>query len=160
MVEMILVIVIMGIVLALGGLVLGRAFESYRLAEDTADAGSQARLALERMGRELRAVRTAAAADHAWTANSVRFMDVNGNAVCFYQVGTQLLRSLDGPASVCGTTSPQPLADNIAANGFAVAVLQADGNPAGQAYYVALTLAVAEGPVSETFRVTVKPRMF
>jgi type II secretory pathway pseudopilin PulG len=160
MVEMILVIVIMGIVFALGGLVLGRAFESYRLAADAADAGAQARLALERMGRELRAVRTAAAGDLAWTANSVRFIDLNGNAVCFYQAGTQLLRSLDGPASACGTTAPQPLADHIAANGFTVAVLQANGAAAGQAYYVALTLTVAEGAVNETFRVTVKPRMF
>lgn len=166
LVEMIIVIVVLGAIFAVGGLVLGRAFESYALTQTTTDVDWQGRVALERMVRELREIRTATAADLDMTsATQIRFIDAAGGGVCFYRDGatSRLMRSADGPLSACGATAPQPLADNIAAGGLNFYYYRNNGNVAAaatQVYYITLTLNVVDGQVNETYRVTVMPRRF
>jgi prepilin-type N-terminal cleavage/methylation domain-containing protein len=163
LVEMIVVITVMGVVFAMGGLIFGRAFESYHLARMTTDAAAQGRLALERVARELRQARGANANDLALdvAATSVRFNDLNGNGVCFYQAGTQLMRSGDGPASACGTTQAQPLADRLTTPGFALVAVTLSGvstTTATGAYYLAVTISVNNDGAIETYRTAVFPR--
>lgn len=163
MLEVIIVIVVIGVIFGLGAVVIGRAFESYDLARRATDVDWQGRVALERMARELRHVRSMTAADFAFAASEVRFIDVDGNAVCFRLAGGTIERSEDGPAGACGTTSPQPLADSIAANGLTFAAYERDGNPTlvvDDMYYVAIALRVVRGDIDETFRVTVQPRRY
>jgi MSHA biogenesis protein MshO len=126
LIEVIMTIVILGIVAALGVSMMGGSIEAYVAGRDHLDADWRARVALERMTRELRAVRTASAADlDSASAGQIRFNDKSGNAVCFYLVGTTLMRSSDFTAA-CGTTNPQALTDGV--NALAFSYRQNDPN--------------------------------
>jgi prepilin-type N-terminal cleavage/methylation domain-containing protein len=170
LVEMIVVVTILAIVAAAGALMLGRGFESWQLARETGEVGWQGRVALERLTRELRDIRSATTNDLAFTANpmtQLRFIDVDGNAVCFYLSGTQLMRSADGPTGVCGTTSPQPLADNVVAGSLSFNFYKNDGgaltippDTLANAFYITLAFQVTSGQAAETWRTTVQPRRF
>lgn len=162
LIEMIAVIVLLGIIFGFGGVFLGNVFSGYALKRDATDAEWQAKVALERMARELRAVRMATAADlDIASAAQVRFTDTDGNGVCFYRSGNRVMRSANGPASACGTTSAQPLADNVTALTFTYW----DNTGAATAtvanvYYITVDLTVAEGGYSGQFRTNVRPRNF
>lgn len=161
---MILVIVLAAIIFGFGSVLLGRVFSSYSTKQDITDADWQAKVALERVARELRAVRNATAADlDIASAAQVRFIDTDGNGVCFYRdvAANRIMRSADGPATACGTTGPQTLADNITALSFTY------WNNAGAAtavvasvYYITMDMTVVEGSYSGRFRTNVQPRNF
>jgi hypothetical protein len=163
MVEMIIVIVVLGAIFAIGALVLGRAFESYVLTQQTTGVDWQGRVAMERMVRELRGIRSATATDLAIaTPGEIYFTDIGGNAVCFYRSGAGELRRGTAMAN-CSSGATQPLADNVAAGGLTFSYFQQDGTVTAtpsQVYYVTVSLAVSEGSISETYRVSVKPRRF
>lgn len=166
MVEMIAAIVIVGIVFGLGAIVLGRAFESYALTQDAADVDWQGRVALERIARELRELRSAAGTDLAFTGNpmaKLQFVTADGGGVCFYLAGVRLMRSADAPGSPCGTTNPRPLADGV--TGFQVRLFKNDGtglvvppDSLSQAYYFTVELSVGAGSLAEAYRLSVQPR--
>lgn len=164
LVELIAVIVVAGILFSFGSVLLSRIFSSYSLKQDVADADWQAKVALERAARELRAVRSATAADlDIASLTQVRFVDTDGNGVCFYHNGAanRIMRSDDGPATACGTNNPQALADNITSltfsywdnTGAATAVV-------ASVYYITLGITVVEGSYSASFRTNVRPRNF
>lgn len=159
---MIAVIVIFGIVMSIGVLVLGRSFESYQLTREVTNVDWHGRVALERLTRELREIRSTADLEFTATpATELKFIDAAGSAVCFYSAGGRLMRSADGPGGTCGTTSPQPLADNASSLNFYFH--QSDGSNATLAsnvYYIVVTFNVATGQVSEPYRVSVQPRRF
>jgi prepilin-type N-terminal cleavage/methylation domain-containing protein len=162
LIEMVAVIVVAGILFSFGSVLLGNVFSGYSLKRDTADADWQAKVALERMARELRAVRLATATDlDIASAAQVRFVDTDGNGVCFYRNGNRIMRSADGPATACGTTNPEVLADNITALGFGY--WRNDGAnavTAAEVYYLTVTINVVEGSYSAGFRTSVRPRNF
>lgn len=164
LVEMIVVIVIFGIVMSIGVLVLGRSFETYQLTREVTNVDWHGRVALERLTRELREIRSATVTDLEFTATpatQLKFIDAAGGSVCFYLSGGRLMRSADGPGGTCGTTSPQPLADNASSLNFYFH--QSDGSNATLAtnvYYIAVSFTVTNGQVSEPYRVSVQPRRF
>jgi prepilin-type N-terminal cleavage/methylation domain-containing protein len=164
LVEMVLVIMLAGIIFSLGSVMLGKVFSSYAMKRDVTDADWQAKVALERAARELRAVRSATAADlDIASFTQVRFVDTDGNGVCFYHNGAanRVMRSADGPATACGTNNPQPLADNVTSltfsywdnTGAATAVV-------ASVYYITIGITVIEGSYSASFRTNVRPRNF
>ena len=164
---MVAVIVVMGIIFSLGSVLLGKVFSSYSLKRDVTDADWQAKVALERMARELRAVRLATAADlDIASAAQIRFVDTDGNGVCFYRNGAanRIMRSADGPATTCGTTNVQPLADNVTALTFSywdssgTEILP--GGVVTNVYYVTVDMTVVEGGYNGQFRTNVRPRNF
>lgn len=157
MVELVLVIVIVAIIASLGAQMMGSGFQSYFSGRDISRGDWQARVALERMTRELRAVRSATAADLIISpASEITFVNSDGATVRFYVVGTQLMRSNGGVAGA------QPLADGISALSFSY--LQADGTtPAASATlvrYITVSFTVTRGPATTTLRTTVNPRNF
>lgn len=162
LVEMIVVIVIFGIVASLGVLVLGRSFESYQLTREVTNVDWHGRVALERLTRELREIRSTADLEFTATPASVlKFTDASGSAVCFYLASGRLMRSADGPGGTCGTTSPQPLADN--ASGLNFYFVQRDGSNATLAtnvFYITASFTITNGQVTEPYRVSVQPRRF
>ena len=166
MVEMIIVIVIMGAIFAVGSLVFGRAFESYALTRQTANVDWQGRVAMERMTRELREIRSATATDLAISATStdpIYFYDADGNPVCFVLSSGSLRRGVDAPGAGSCASSLQPLADNVTANGLNFYYYQNDGTATSapsEVFFITVTLAITEGGISETYRVTVQPRRF
>lgn len=166
LVEMIVVIVVMAAIFATGGMALGRAFESYALTKTATDVDWQGRVALERMVRELREIRTPTAADlDISSTTQVWFVDASGNGVCFYRdaATNRLMRSAAASAATCSAvaSNPQPLASSIAAVNFYY-YTNAGGAPlsAAQVYYVAATVNVAAGQINETFTASLVPRRF
>src|SRR5690349_11514938 len=83
-IEMVITIVLVSIVFVLGALMLGRAFDSYDATQMTTDVDWQGRVALERMVRELRGIRSSADLTMSSTSTDpIFFTDVGGNNVCF-----------------------------------------------------------------------------
>jgi len=165
LIEMVLVIILVGIIFSMGGVMLGKVFSSYSAKQEIAEADWQAKVALERAARELRAVRTATAADlDVASTAQVRFIDTDGNGVCFYRDAAtkRIMRSAQAPTvGVPGDpcSGGESLADHITAlsfsywtsNGAATAVT-------ASVYYITLDMTVAEGVYNSSFRTNVRPR--
>jgi hypothetical protein len=158
-----MVIVITGVIFALGGLIVSEGFRPFAHSRDVADADWQGRLALARMVRELRAVRSASPVDLTTVPDTeIRFFDNNGNGVCFYRNGTTLMRSADGPGTACDTTTPQPLADGVTALQFQY--WRTDGvtgtTTETEVYYITVNVTVAKADYVGSFETTVYGRNF
>jgi prepilin-type N-terminal cleavage/methylation domain-containing protein len=167
LVELIVVIILTGIIFSFGSALLGKVFSSYSLKQDVADSDWQAKVALERMARELRAGRSATTADlDIASSTQVRLVDTGGNGVCFYRnaAANRVMRSAQAPTvGVPGDpcSGGQALADNVTAlnftywdnTGAATAVV-------ASVYYVTVGMTVAEGGYSGQFRTNVWPRNF
>jgi len=162
LIEAVLVIILVGILFGFGSVLLGKVFSSYSMKQEITEADWQAKVALERAARELRAVRTATAADlDVASTAQVRFIDSDGNGVCFYRNANRMMRSADGPATACGTTSPQVLADNITALAFSYwTSAGATTTSSALVYYITADMTVADGVYNAQFRTNVRPRNF
>jgi prepilin-type N-terminal cleavage/methylation domain-containing protein len=164
LIEMVATFVIFAIVAAFVGNLMAGMFRSYFFARDVTSSDSQARVAFERMTRELRLVRTATTADFDVTSGAqVRFFDVDGNGVCFYRdaVNNRLMRSSDGPTTACGTTNAQPLSDYVTGlSFFYYTSALATTATAASVYYVTAHVDIVDNNVTDTLRATVHPRNF
>lgn len=167
LVELVMVIILVGIIFSLGSVLLGKTFSSYALRRDVADADWQAKVALERAARELRAARSTTGADLDIASNAqIRFVDTDGNGVCFYRdaAANRLMRSANGPTSACGSTNPQVLADNVTVLNFRYwantgAEVTNVANVAS-VYYISMGVTVTEGSYTGQFRTNIWPRNF
>jgi len=165
LIEVVVVLAVVGIIAAIGSRLMAGMFDSYFAARDITNSDAQARVAFERMTRELRQVRFANAInlDVASTAQ-LRFIDADGNGVCYYRdaATNRLMRSADGPSTACGTTSAQPLADFV--TGLTFAYYLTDGRTTTatptSVYYVTVRVDLQDNDVSETLRATIHPRVF
>ena len=150
LVEMIVVIVLVGILAAIGSQMLGMTLQSFVLSKDVLKGDWQARVALERLTRDLRMVRASANLTIV-PATAITFSDTNGSNVNYSISGTQLMRNT------------QPLADGI--SGLAFTYLQSDGNTvetttSSLVYYITVSFDVARGTATTSLRATVHPRNF
>jgi len=161
LIEMVVTLVVVGVLATIGATVMSGGFRSYFLGREIAQDDAQGRLALERMARELRTVRSTADLDIS-VQNQVSFTDLEGNAIAYRRnSGTsQLERSQNG---VAGTY--RPLADNVSA--LTITYLHNDGvNPenfggnSALVYYITVELKVGSQNVSTTYRSTFKPVVF
>jgi len=164
LVELLTVIIILAVVSAVGARLLSSMFQSYFAARDITSSDAQARVAFERMTRELRQIRKATATDlDVASAAQIRFIDMDGNGVCFYRdaATNRLMRSADGPATACGATSAQPLADFITGLNFFyyTNALALTAVPTA-VYYVTVRVNLQDNDVSDILRATIHPRNF
>ena len=146
LIEMILVIVIVGIISIVGAQIMGAGFQSYFTGRDSLGVDAQARLALERMTRELRTVRPATGLTMV-PATEVTFTDVDGTAVRYYINAGDLMRNT------------QVLAGGVSGLGFvytgssgAVTAIPA------QVFYIGVQFTATQGGISGAYRATVSPR--
>ena len=165
LIEVLTVLIILAVVAAVGARLMSSMFQSYLAARDITNSDAQARVAFERMTRELRQIRSATATDlDVASAAQVRFIDMDGNVVCFYRdaATNRLMRSADGPATACGTTSAQPVADFV--SGLTFFYYLNDGitttATVASVYYVTVRVNVQDNDVSDTLRATIHPRNF
>jgi prepilin-type N-terminal cleavage/methylation domain-containing protein len=163
LIEMVMVLVVFGIVATIGATMMSGMFRSYFLARDITSSDAQARVAFERMTRELRQIRSATATDlDVASGAQVRFIDSEGNGVCFYRdaATNRLMRSADGPATACGATNPQPLADFV--SGLNFFYYTNDGSTTTilptAVSYITVRVGVQDNNVSDTLRATIHPR--
>jgi hypothetical protein len=135
---------------------MGSGFSAYFTGRDIADADWQARLAFERMSRELRMVRAPADLVIAAPAE-ITFVDTGTNTVRFYLNGATLMRS-EG-----GAVNAQPLADGVSALAFSYLrndALTAEAAIPANVYFITVAMTVTRGNTNSSFRTTVRPRNF
>ena len=151
LVEMILVIVLIGIIASLSSTLLSGGLNAYFTQRDVADAAWQGRLALARLTRDLRTVRSPSAADLTISpANQISFVNTSGATVVYALAGTTLTRN------------GQPLADGISNLNFAY--ISNDGKTTAAAasavYYIAVSFTVIQGGGNLNSRTLIHPRSF
>ena len=156
LVELIMVMVILGIIAATGAQMMGNGFKAYFTGKDITEMDGQARVALERMTRELRSVR--APTDLTLVpANEITFVDVDGAAIryCMGAVG--------GCPGVAGdlTRNAQPLSSGISNLAFTYLDRAASATAAASAvYYIGVSFTATQGTINKPYQATVSPRNF
>ena len=156
LVELLMVIVLFGIVAAFAAPAMRSGFQAYFTGRDISEADWQARVALERMSRELRAVRAPADLSLA-AAGDLTFVDLDGNSIryCMGAVGT-----CPGAAGEL-IRNAQPLATGVSALTFSFLTRTggATGTPA-LAYYVSATFDETRNTITKSHQATIAPRNF
>jgi prepilin-type N-terminal cleavage/methylation domain-containing protein len=107
LIEIVITIVILGVLSALASVIILQGARIYSTEDLRSNVHYQTKLAVERMAREARLIRSCA--DITAPANpsgTLSFTDVNGNAVSFSYAGGNLSRGANLLAS--GITSAQP----------------------------------------------------
>ena len=154
--ELIMVMVVLGIVAAVAAPFLSASFQSYFTGKDISETDWQARVALERMSRELRSVR--APADLIITsANDITFTDVDGNSTRYCR-GT-----VGGCPGAAGelTRNNQPLATGISALTFSFLTRTgAVTAVAANVFYITVAFTATQNTIIKSFQATVSPRNF
>jgi prepilin-type N-terminal cleavage/methylation domain-containing protein len=93
LVEVVITIVIIGIIFAIAAMIILQGVRAYSKEQNLTDAHYQARLAMERMSREIRTIRSTNAADiTAFTAVNLQFTDMSGAALGFQWTSPTLNR--------------------------------------------------------------------
>lgn len=156
LVELVMVIVLFGIVAAFAAPMLGSAFQAWFIGRDISEVDWQARVAVERITRELRTVRAPADLVLA-AADDLTFVDLDGNSIRYCQgaVGT-----CPGAAGELMRNS-QPLAAGI--GGLAFSFLTRTGAAtalASEAFYVSASFSATRNAITKTHEITVAPRNF
>lgn len=153
LIELIVVIVILGTVASMGAVVIRDGMLGYLRGREITSADSQARLALERITRELRDVAAPNYSNISATScnnSTFEFSDINAVQISYTRSTTTLLRN------------GQPLADNV--SGLRFYCLQSDGQTystvPSAVYYIAVSMIMSTDNTSAAYRTTVKPRSF
>jgi prepilin-type N-terminal cleavage/methylation domain-containing protein len=154
--ELVMVMVLFGIVAAVAAPVMSSSFQAYFTGRDIAEADWQARVAIERMTRELRAMR--APSDLVITAaDNISFVDADGTPIRFCAGGGGGCGGAAGDLMRNG----QPLASGISSLGFSFLTRSATPTAiAAQVYYVTVSFTATRGTISKAHRTTVSPRNF
>jgi len=91
LIELVMVIILSGIMVAVSMRMLAVGFSAYLKGSNAVSAEQQAHLALERMARDIRAVRSPADISTA-TASQLTFTDFTGNSIAYSLSSTNLTR--------------------------------------------------------------------
>jgi prepilin-type N-terminal cleavage/methylation domain-containing protein len=157
LIEVVITLIVMSVLATIGATLMSRGFLSYFVGREIVRDDAQGRLALERMARELRTVRSTADLNIG-VANQITITDFDQNVIVYRRnAGTsQLERSQDGGATF------QPLADNVST--LTISYLQNDGTTAAavaaNVYYITVLLTIVTSNVNLTYRSTFKPAAF
>ena len=150
LIEMVITIVVIGIIAGISAMLILQAMRGYSDQDVRADLTNQARLAMERMAREIREVRDCTATDIPTMAGgTISFVDNTGTAITYTTSGTDLTRN--------GTA----LASSV--SGLIFGYVMRSGAAAGsaaQVWNVDVTLTVSRSGETHTHRIRVHPRGF
>ena len=162
LVEMITAMVVLGIIAAMASGLMGKALQNYRIGTEASADAFKAQLALERMTRELREVRsnrsTTTVVDLTPAAGQIDFVNLASTPLRFSLSGSTLYRSN------ISTGVQIALADSVSALAFQY--LQSDGRTVAAAlsptlvYYITVNFTVASDNITRGFADTVKPAVF
>lgn len=161
LIEVVLTIVLVGIVAGVAAVIIMQGTSAYSTGRSRLEAHEQARFALERMAREVRQIRSRAAAPVddilTMTPAGLEFIDLGGTQVGFRLSGSTLERREDGgPWQVLATGITAPAGalftyfDAAGAGGASQAAL----------WSIGIELSATQGQESLTLRTVVHPRNF
>jgi len=151
LVELLIVIVITGILAALGSKMLASGFTAYVTARDLGKSDWQGMIAIERLSRELRTIRSATSSDLTISPTSqITFVDNEANNISYTLSGTTLMRN------------SEPLADGISNLSFSY--IASDGKTtaasADQVAYISANVTVLRSGAGQLLRTSIHPRNF
>lgn len=157
LIEIIMTIVLVSILSALAAMIILQGVKMYSAEQSRSDVHYQARLAMERMAREIRLIRSCPAiVGPANPSATLSFTDINGTAVAFTVAAGNLSRG--GNLLASGITSAQPFSFlNRLGNPSVTCV---DPNPDLNIWFVQLDMTSKQ--LSETLQMQtrVHPRNF
>ncbi len=156
LIELIMVMIVFAIVSVVAAPLISEMFRGYLTGRNIAETDWQARVALERMTRELRSLRSPAELTIT-AAGDITFVTTGGTAIryCLGTVGTcpglvnELMRNT------------QPLATGVSALSltYLTRAGAATAVPAS-VFYINIAFTVTQNTVSKTYTATVSPRNF
>jgi prepilin-type N-terminal cleavage/methylation domain-containing protein len=114
LVEAVIAIVLAAIVMVGAARLLYLGFKAYNLGQNVVDYDWQARIALERMTRDIRAIASSTGLTSA-QSNSITFTDTSGYTITYSLSGNQLQRAATPPG---GSQTTNYLADGISSLNF------------------------------------------
>jgi prepilin-type N-terminal cleavage/methylation domain-containing protein len=162
LVEIIITIVIVGIIAGIAAMIILQGVRAYSAEQSRGDVHYQARLAVERMVREVRLVRSRTVADiPTMTPTDLLFCDVTGKAVEFQLVGTALNRRESATCSPLAWGGWNALATGVTPLNFTY--FQPDGVTAATAttlWFIVIDMTDAQGSETLQLRTRVHPRNF
>ncbi|MBI4357078.1 MAG: prepilin-type N-terminal cleavage/methylation domain-containing protein [Gammaproteobacteria bacterium] len=155
LIEFIIVIVILSLISIVGSQLLVQGFRANFTSREITTSDWQARVALERLSRELEGIRSNRSIDLVISPTSqITFTDLNGNVVIYTLSGTQLTRQENA-----GTA--QVLSDSVSSLTFSYH----DQNVASTASVtsvrtITVDFTITQGDVVKNYTMTVYPRNF
>lgn len=153
LIELVITIVLIGIVAGMGTNFFGLGLNAFLGQEARADLNNQGRLAVERMAREIRMIKSRTAGDlpGCCSATTLSFVDMNGATVTFAKSGNTITRN--GTILAAGDSVTLNFA-YYAQNGTTPATT------ATAVWSIQVSLTVTKSGESQAYQVRVHPRNF
>ncbi len=151
LIELITVIVILGVIVAMSSLLLSQGFNAFFNTANIADANSQGQLALERMSRDIRQIRSPSDITTA-TSTQLSFNDINNDAISYTLSGSNL--------TLTQNSTTQILAVGINSLTFTYYDQNGATPPASTAAtrFIKVTLTVTQNNANFTVSTSIYPR--
>jgi prepilin-type N-terminal cleavage/methylation domain-containing protein len=163
LIEAIITIVIVGIISGIAALIILEAVKASSKEQNLSDAHYQARIAMERMAREIRLIRSQTAGDlPTMAASDLIFCDVTGKAVEFQLAGAVLNRRESATCSPLAWGGWSALSSS-GVNPLTFTYLDsagAGGATAANLWFIEINLTDTQGSESLQMRTRVHPRNF
>ena len=106
LIELLVVLAVLSVVASIGALTLSNAFNGVLMNVETTHIAAQVNSALNRMGRDIRSVRSVSAADLTIASDEITVVDTAGNTIRYFLSGTVVMRNAE------------PLAQDVSALSF------------------------------------------
>jgi prepilin-type N-terminal cleavage/methylation domain-containing protein len=152
LVEIVITIVLVTILSGIAAMIILQGVTAYTDEQSRSDVHYQARIAMERMAREIRVIRSAPDIT-TFTATNLHFTDVSGATLGFELLGTTLYR-WNGASNEALATGINPFTFSYYQNDNTVAVLVSD------VWFVDITMTSQQGTEILPMRTRVHPRNF
>ena len=157
LIEIIITIVLIGIIASIAAGIILQGVRSYSDVDNRSNVRYQAQLAVERMAREIRMIRSATAVDiTALTATNLQFNDINGNNIQFQRVGAIAPYTMQRNTNVLAN-NVQSITFSYFANDGVTAVTLATVTTL---WFVVIDLTVQQGTETISVRTRVHPMNF
>ena len=154
LIEIVITIVLVTILAGIAALIILQGVKAYSDEQSRSDVHYQARLAMERMAREIRHVRSCAdITGPVNPSNTLSFTDITGTAVAFSVSGGNLSRGVDILAT--GITSAQPFRFFDRSGNATVSCIAPN-----DIWFVDISLTAEQGAESLVLNSRVHPRNF
>ncbi len=149
LVELIITIVVVGVISGIIGMLLLQGVQAFMAQDTKASITSQGRLAVERMVRDIRTIRSRTGVDiPVMTGATLSFVDTSGNPIVYTSAAGSVTRN--------GVALATPHATGVTFSYF-----QQNGTPAvsaAQVWVIQVDLSFAGTNEAQDFRVRVHPR--
>jgi len=157
LIEIVITIVLVSILSGLAAVIILQGVKAYSAEQIRSDVHYQAKLAVERMAREIRTIRSATAADiTTMTATNLQFNNISGNNIQFQRSGASAPYTLLRNADVLATHVQSMTLSYFANDGTTVVTSGTVAN----LWFVVIDVTDQQGSDSLQIRTRVHPRNF